>query len=344
VLLTAKARSVAAAVIVVVLAACSSSSGNPDAQSPNPSTAPASTTQRDTTATSTSPASTSPASTTTTSEARACRRPHAAGQSAESFEFDGQQRTYQLYVPQSYDGNAPVPLVFNFHGYGSGAGQQMAYGNFRPLADRHNFVIVAPDGQGSAGRHFNFGAEPALQNDVDMVAALLDHMEATFCIDAARVYSTGMSNGGAMTTVLACRMPDRFAAFAAVTVVFYVEGCAGAQPVPMLAFAGTEDPIVPFDGGQVNCCGGATIAPASDSMAGWARHNNCAAPDETRLSSEVRRRSWTGCEDGSEVAFYIVDGGGHTWPGAIAVPRLGHTTTQLDASDVIWEFFASKRL
>jgi polyhydroxybutyrate depolymerase len=148
-----------------------------------------------------------------------------------------------------------------------------------------------------------------------------------------------------MSSVLACRLPNRFAAFAPVTVVFFTDRCAGTRPVSIVAFAGTADPIVPFNGGKVNCCGGATVAGAPDSMAGWARHDNCAAtPKEVRLSSEVRRRTWHDCDDKSEVVFYIVDGGGHTWPGAIAVPRLGMTTTQINASATIWEFFKSKTL
>ncbi len=321
-----RCRSAAVVVAIACTAGACSSSSHTTAGAP--STTPA------TTVTTTAPA-------TSTTASRACRRPHAAGQFAQSFTFAGQSRTYQLYVPSSYDGRTTVPVVFNFHGYGSNAGQQMAYGNFRPLADRHDFVIVAPDGQGAPARHFNLGGEAGAQNDVDMVGALLDHVEATMCIDAGRVFSTGMSDGGAMTSTLACRMPDRFAAFAAVAVVLYLPGCAGSRPVPIMAIAGTADPIVPFNGGRVNCCGGATIAGAPKAMDGWAQHDGCAASTTTRLSSQVERRTWSRCKPGGAVAFYIVDGGGHTWPGAIAVRRLGLTTTQLDASATIWDFFTA---
>src|SRR5205085_8569 len=133
-------------------------------------------------------------------------------QFAQTFDFQGVARTYQLYVPSAYHGTTDVPVVFDFHGYGSNAVQQMVYGNFKPLADRHDFLIVAPDGQG-ASRHFNLTNERGLQNDIAMVLALLDHIEATFCVDKDRVYSTGMSDGGAMTSVLACVASNRFAAF-----------------------------------------------------------------------------------------------------------------------------------
>ena len=83
----------------------------------------------------------------------------------------------------------------------------MIYGDFKPRGRQLDFLIVAPDGQGAgADRHFSFGGEPGLQNDVQMVPALLSHIEATLCIDATRVYSTGMSDGGAMTSVLACTL------------------------------------------------------------------------------------------------------------------------------------------
>jgi polyhydroxybutyrate depolymerase len=273
-----------------------------------------------------------------------CGRAHAAGQSAETFEFEGQVRTFQLYVPTAYDGTRAVPLVFNFHGYGSNALEQMAYGNFKPLADRDDFLIVAPDGQGSS-QHFNLTAEPGLQDDVTMVSSLLDHIEAILCVDAKRVYSTGFSDGGAMTSTLACRSPDRFSAFGAVGVILFRRGCGGSQPIAITAFMGTEDLIVPFDGGTVRCCGGATIGSAPDATAGWAAHDGCATTfNDESIGTEVRKRTWTGCQPGGEVVFYIIDGGGHTWPGSIRTGRLGKTTAQIDASATIWEFFKAHPL
>jgi polyhydroxybutyrate depolymerase len=273
-----------------------------------------------------------------------CRQPHAAGQSAQAFDFQGQSRTYQLYVPRRYDGAQPVPVVFEFHGYGSNAVQQVFYGDFRPLAERDGFLIVAPDGQGK-DQHFNLTGEAGLQDDVAMVGALLDHIEATFCVDARRVYATGMSDGGAMTSVLACRTANRFAAFAAVAVVVYDPTCTTAHPVAIAAFSGTADPIVPFNGGPVQCCGGTVIGAAPDAMARWAQHDGCSATfTEDRLASEVRRRSWSGCQAKAAVVFYIIDGGGHTWPGAVPFTPLGLTTQQIKASETIWDFFTDHPL
>lgn len=290
--------------------------------------------------------SSSPApASTTTATTPACARPHTAGQTSEAFDFDGQSRTYELYVPPTYDGTADVPVVFDIHGFGSNAQQQMIYGNFEPLADRDDFLIVAPDGQGDgATKHFNLSGEASLQDDIAMINALLDHIEETLCVDTKRVFATGMSDGGATSSVLACRSADRFAAFGPVAVLLFFPGCGGSHSVAIVGFMGTDDPVVPFDGGKVNCCGNATVPAAPDSMAMWAQHDGCATEfTDTPIGTDVRKRTWSGCTDG-EVVFYIIDGGGHTWPGSIPIDRLGKTTTSIDASSVIWDFFKAHPL
>ena len=104
-----------------------------------------------------------------------------------------------------------------------------------------------------------------------MVSALLDHVEATLCVDVRRVYATGMSDGGAMTSVLACVAPTTFAAFGPVAVQLAPPSC-GDHPVSMVAFHGTADPIVPYAGGKVNCCGGAILGYLGGQVGGaWGR-------------------------------------------------------------------------
>jgi polyhydroxybutyrate depolymerase len=278
------------------------------------------------------------------SVAATCARPHAAGQFSESYSYNGATRTYQLYVPRRYDGTRAVPVVFEFHGYGSSAQQQVVYGDFRPLAERDGFLIVAPDGEGNP-KHFNLLPAGA-QSDVAMVEALLTHIEAAFCVDTHRVYSTGMSNGAGLTVLLACVAADRFAAFGPVAASGYREGCGGSHAVSMVGFAGTADPVVPYNGGKVQCCGGATVGAAPTNFAGWAQHDGCAtAFHDDHLGAEVTRRTWPDCRASSSVVFYSIVGGGHTWPGTkIPVARLGKTTQQVDASATIWDFFVAHPL
>jgi polyhydroxybutyrate depolymerase len=284
--------------------------------------------------------------TTTTASPRGCSplRPHPAGQTTERLTFAGVDRSYLLYVPKSYTGTADVPVVFDFHGYGSSAQEQIVYGEFRPLAERDDFLVVAPDGQGTS-RHFNLaGATPEEADDVAFTLAILDRLSGEMCVDADRVFATGMSDGGAMSSTLACRAADRFAAVGPVAVVVFLPRCAtAARPVPIAAFAGTADPVVPFDGGRVRCCGNPVLPGAPSTMAQFAVHDGCAAAAvERRLSPMVLLRQWPGCRDGTAVDFYIVEGGGHTWPGSpFDLSGLGYgvTTNEISASDTLWRFF-----
>ena len=136
-----------------------------------------------------------------------------------TIEHDGLEREYILYVPAAYSPDEAVPLVLNFHGYTSNATEQMFYGNFRPLANVHNFLIVHPEGtdDDSGNAHWNVGWGGSTVDDVGFTAALLDTLEAAYNINTDRIYSTGMSNGGFMSYQLACAMSDRIAAIASVT-------------------------------------------------------------------------------------------------------------------------------
>ena len=116
-----------------------------------------------------------------------------------SISHDNLDREYILYVPENYTGNDPIPLVFNFHGLGSNANEQMFYGDFRPIADTAGFIIVHPQGTIFSGNaHFNVGGftNGSTVDDVGFSVALLDSIAANYNIDLDRVYSTGMSNGG----------------------------------------------------------------------------------------------------------------------------------------------------
>ena len=300
----------------------------------------------------TSTATNNPAPSTTragTSDAHltaaACHHPHPPGQTSQTITYQGQPRQYLLYVPKSYTGDARVPVVLNFHGYGSNAAQQMALADFGPLADKNDFLVVAPNGQDPEhGRHWSFGASGGLQNDITMVAALLKHLEGALCVDPARVYATGMSDGGAMTSVLACTLPDKIAAFAAVAVIIY---CGGPKnpPVAIESYAGSKDPIVPTNGGRVTCCGNPVLPAKAGSMAKWAAQDACKPTyTDVRIKPHVIRRTWTGCKPGSTSVYYLVLGDGHTWPGGPSIPGLGNATKEISATQLIWQFFAAHRL
>src|SRR5712672_2259104 len=108
-----------------------------------------------------------------------------------------------------------------------------------------------------------------------------------------------MSDGGAMTSFLACVAPTKFAAFAPVAVIIDC-GVKGNPPVALASFQGTADPVVPFKGGAVHCCGGPVLASKPVSMAKWAAFDHCAKQHvDKRLGSQVVRRTWNHCAQGS---------------------------------------------
>lgn len=292
------------------------------------------------------------ATTTIAAPVGACRAapsPPAAGDVDGVLSVGGVDRRYVLYVPPGYDGETALPVVFDFHGYGSSAEVQLVYTEIRPIAEREGFAVVAPQGQGSPP-HFNLAGATATEgDDVEFTIALLDEVGRRLCVEESRVYALGMSNGGAMSSVLACRLSDRFAAVGAVGAVVYTPACDVApRATPIVSMMGTDDPIVPFEGGRVNCCAHQNIAAAPDTMARFAARAGCRAePHEDRVGASVVLRRFVGCEKGAAVAFYVVEGGGHTWPGSghdLTSRGLGATTTDLKATETLWDFFERHRL
>jgi polyhydroxybutyrate depolymerase len=237
-----------------------------------------------------------------------------------------------------------MPLVLNLHGYGSNARNQAAYSRLPQKADEAGFIVVTPDGAGTPQQWNNLQLAE-LPDDVAFIRDLLDLLESTLCIDASSVYATGISNGSAFAQRLACLLPDRIAGVAAVAAFVYPVVCDGRPPVPIIAFHGTADACVPYEGGATACGRGhLPVPPVETAAENWAKHNGCSLePVREQVSSQVRSISYSGCTDNADVVLYAVEGGGHTWPGSVDVPRLGGVTGEIDATDLMWEFFETGR-
>lgn len=154
-------------------------------------------------------------------------RPHAAGDSNGSVTSGGLEHTYILHIPPAYTGDAPLPLVINFHGFGSNARDQANYSGLPAHADDEGFIVVSPNGTGSPQR-WTFPGLGSV-DEVAFVGDLLDKLEAELCIDSAQVYAAGMSNGAAITTFIACGLPDRITAIGAVA---GPRACGTSDPTP----------------------------------------------------------------------------------------------------------------
>lgn len=284
-------------------------------------------------ATNTSTSNTAPPTTSAPNGTPGCDAPSpelVAGANTRTIQSSDAEREYLLWVPEDHDHRTPAPVVFTFHGRGSNKEQQLAYSGFGPRAQSEGVLVVAPDALGSPMQWSPYGAMNEGE-DLVFVDDLLTELGSLTCLDLTRLWSTGMSSGGFMTSVLACERPEVFAAYGPVTFTLFNPGtCDDGPPVPIISFHGTDDAVVPFDGFD-----GRGIP---EIMADWAVRNGCEAePTEERIGTEVLHRAWTGCSAITEL--YIVEGGGHTWPGSIELPSLGYTTSDIRATDLLWELF-----
>ncbi len=267
-------------------------------------------------------------------EAVACPdAPGEPGAYVRTLKSGGLDRTFRLFVPDGVDPGVPAPLVLNFHGRGSNAQQQEFYSAMIAKADQAGFITVAGEGIGASWNGGPGCCAPANEKDIDDVQFARDlvaAVAASYCVDPRRVYSTGMSNGGYLSNRLACDAADVIAAVAPVAATLGVVACEPSRAVPIMMFNGTEDTLVSY-------------AWAVQSFDAWRETDGCdGEPEVTFQMGDSTCESTLACADGAQVTLCTVEGGGHTWPGAaIPLPALGATTSDLDATDAMWEFFAA---
>jgi polyhydroxybutyrate depolymerase len=271
----------------------------------------------------------------------ACSKPFAPGLTTRNLTAAGAARTYWLFVPASYDGSTRIPLVFNLHGRLSNATQEISVTDLNTKGEREGFIVVSPECIGDA---WNVDLDPSGPDDVAFVTAMIDELEQTLCIDTKRIYSTGYSAGGRMSSRLACEISQRIASIAPVGGIRYPQPCKADRPVAVITFHGTSDTVNPYDGGGETYWG----TGVEDAMGKWATHNSCSTtPIISNVSASVDKLQYNNCDAGVELILYRVEGGGHTWPGSPNPPSallFGATTQEISANDLMWEFFKAHPL
>lgn len=265
-----------------------------------------------------------------------------------TMQHDGITRSYRLYIPAAYNASEPVPLLFNLHGYTSNNVQQEFYGDFRPIADTANFIIVHPNGTlDNGGQQFWNAFGNSTVDDVGFLSALIDVVAQDYAIDPNCIYSTGMSNGGFMSYELACQLSHRIAAVASVTGTMMqvrYNACNATHPTPVMQIHGTEDPTVPYTGNMQGMMHIDTLVKR------WAAFNDCdpvptvtPVPDTDPLDGCTAEHQVFGNGSlGTTVELFKVLGGAHTWPGAPIT--IGVTNQDFSASQEIWKFFRRYKL
>jgi polyhydroxybutyrate depolymerase len=246
------------------------------------------------------------------------------GSTVHTMSFGGLDRAYRMYIPHGV--SAPAPLVVMLHGgFGSAEQAERAYG-WDQLADDAKVVVAYPEGIGRAW-NTNGGCcgRPGREgiDDVGFINAVVDDIGNNVNVDRARVYATGISNGGMMAYALACNT-DTFAAIGP-DAATQLDACAAPRPTSVMHIHGTGDRLVRYDGAP-----GAGVAhidgpPVAELNTFWRNANRCAPPAITTDGAVTT--STADCPDRRSVVLVTVDDGGHEWPPF--------------ATQVLWQFFAA---
>jgi len=255
------------------------------------------------------------------------------GTSDGNLKSGGVTRHYLLHIPSSYQPSSPASLIISFHGFGINSKEEENLTGMSAKADREGFLVVYPDG---LDERWNTGSGGQGQADLQFIRDLIVLLESQYNIDPKRIYATGISNGGGMTDRVGCDLADVIAAIAPVAGAYnFWQNCNPSRPVPVLAFHGLDDNVVPYEGGSPKI-----MEPSIEEWAAaWAARNECSStPGVTTPADTVTVRTWSGCQNNADVILYTLANHGHSWPGSPTMPK-SITSQAVNANDVMWEFF-----
>ncbi|WP_345100165.1 alpha/beta hydrolase family esterase [Mucilaginibacter panaciglaebae] len=260
--------------------------------------------------------------------------------------IDGNKRSFLTYIPTG--ANREIPLIISLHGGFASPKGMFHLADFRPIAEREKFAVVCP-----ASKHFwHEGANLRGIDDVKFIDHLISYMIKIYDINPDRIYVTGISNGGFMTTRLACQLHSRIAAIAVVAATLDAgEGYDLEKPMPVVYMHGTKDPIVSVDGGKLF---GRSVFSHKAIIDKWIAMDKCSKeprvsniPDKAGDGTSVLKEEYLNAKSGFKVISYTIKNGGHTWPGGWQYfPKfiIGKTTHNLNACEEIWNFFKQYKL
>jgi polyhydroxybutyrate depolymerase len=277
--------------------------------------------------------------------------PEKPGDHRLNIETRDESRSFLLHIPAGYNSVELVPALLIFHG-ATGNGRRVSkVTGFSTLADKYRFIAVYPDGKDG---FWNDGREVSNEtDDVSFVSGLIDLLIASLAVDPKRIFATGISNGAMMTLRLACELSEKIAAVAPVAGTIpenVAVQCVPLKPVPVIMFHGTDDKFLPYKGGKLSGRVPGTVYSVRETVEKWAEINGCGPEPETTVlpvrdpsgGTQAVLERFTGSPIGADVVVYTIYGGGHTWPSGnnSKMLDLGRTSREVNASELIWEFFS----
>lgn len=274
------------------------------------------------------------------------------GQRTLSFYQQGAERTFVIYIPTGLAAEKVHPVVIMLHG-GLGNGTQIQeITGLSTVANRDKFIAVYPE---AGNRWWNDGRPTTASaiDDVAYVNTLINTLQNDWRADPSKIFAAGISNGGMMTQRLACELSNRFHGIGSVAANLpeSLQSNCNTGGANIVLISGTEDPIMPYDGGEVvnipalGIGAGGTVLSHPETVEFWAAKNQCSSavltdfPDTTPDGTTVQKLDYQSCGRGVIMAFKIT-GGGHNWPGSTGASTLrGNVSRDMNATEEIINFF-----
>jgi polyhydroxybutyrate depolymerase len=208
-----------------------------------------------------------------------------------------------------------LPAVVAFHGYSSFAADLETVSGLSSLAEEGPFVVAYPQALGNPTQwHFD-GNMGYNQRDHAMVRSLLAWLIEEACVDPERIVLVGHSMGGGMASDAACRLADQVAGVVLVAALWFEFPCEPVRSIPVVATHSLDDPVLPYEGGQIGGVGPGVpeVLPVEDAMAAWAQWDGCgSAPATSMMEDGSAVLTWPDCA--APVVLHRLPSGGHGWP------------------------------